>query len=174
MPKLQETKIVPIERSILFAVVADVAAYGDYLPWCLGTRVYNQRTDEFDADLLIGFKMFRERYTSRVSLTPETKIISRAIRGPLKHLINIWTFEDAGADSTKVSLDLDFEFSTRVLNNAIGGVFADASVKMMDAFAGRAKAIASGEALAPVKRVAAPQASGSSPFLALVREQRHD
>lgn len=173
MPRFREERQIPFAQDIIYGVIADVARYGDFLPWCIGTRVFNKRANEFDADVLVGFKMFRERYTSRVTLTPETRILSKAIRGPLKFLTNDWQFEALAPDLTRVTLDLEFEFSTRALNTAIGEVFGEASRKMVDAFSERARKIAEGEDLGP-KRREARRASSSSPFLQMQRERRTD
>ena len=142
MPKHQETRTLPFRADELYGLVADVGRYPEFLPWCRGARVYDRRGEGgFHADLLIGFKMFSETFTSDVVLTPNTNITVNYVKGPMKYLMNEWWFRD-NPDGPGAELEflVDFEFNNAVLEALIGGVFEDAVFKMINAFEARAHA----------------------------------
>ena len=138
MPKFVEKKTLPYTPEQMFSLVSDVAAYSQFLPWCVGARVYNKAENTFDADVIIGFKMFREKFTSRVSLEPNSRVDVDYIKGPIKRLYNHWHFTEAEGGACHIDFEVDFEFKTALLNDLIGGVFEKASRKMMAAFEQRA------------------------------------
>lgn len=137
MPEHRESRILPYSPEQMFALVSDVGQYKDFLPWCLASRVYNRKAGQFDADLVIGFKMFREKFTSRVLLSEPHKVHVNYIKGPLKTLYNHWHFlpVDQGC---KVSFAVDLEFKNPVLERMIGDMFTKATLKMVQAFENRA------------------------------------
>ena len=138
MSKFVEKKILPYTPEQMFNLVSDVAAYPQFLPWCVGARVYSQDEDSFDADVIIGFKMFREKFTSRVTLEQNCRVDVDYIKGPIKRLYNHWYFTEAEGGACQIDFEVDFEFKTAILNDLIGGVFEKATRKMMSAFEHRA------------------------------------
>lgn len=123
----------------IFDLVADVEKYPEFLPWCAGARITKQISDtEFMAELIISFKGISESYTSRVTLSPNKAVRSELVKGPFKHLVNDWHFQEYNNEETEISLDLEFEFKSKLLNAMIGGVFAKSSEKMISAFRRRA------------------------------------
>jgi len=141
MPQFSEKKILPYTPEQVYALVVDVARYPEFLPWCIGARVYNRRPEAFDADVMIGFKMFREKFTSRVTVSPNESVRVDYIKGPMKRLYNHWHFSATEDGSCLVDFDVDFEFSSKLLNDMIGGLFEKACHKMVAAFEDRAKAL---------------------------------
>ena len=142
MPTHSETKHLPYSADQMYTLVADVASYPKFLPWCAAARI-RSRTPQaegevMEADLVISFKVFRERFGSRVELNPVTKTIdTRYIDGPFRHMVSTWSFADAdgGCD---VSFHVDFEFKNAVLQGLIGIVFNDAMQRVVRAFERRA------------------------------------
>lgn len=134
MPKFSEEKIIPYSAAQVFAVVADVASYPDFLPWCRGARVYNKKEASFDADVMIGFKLFRERFTSRVLLVENESLEVDYIRGPMKRLYNHWKFVAQDDGSCFVDFEVDFEFKNKMLEEMMGGLFEKACHRIMVAF----------------------------------------
>lgn len=122
----------------MFGLVSDVASYPQFLPWCLGARVYNRIEGRFDADVIIGFKMFREKFTSRVTLEQGRRVDVDYIKGPMRQLYNHWRFVPHDNGSCLIDFDVDFEFSSKMLNQVIGPLFGDACIKMVQAFEHRA------------------------------------
>ncbi len=141
MPRHQEKRRLPFTPEQMFSVVADVALYPEFLPWCKAARVYNQSPDGFEADLVIGFKMFSERFTSKVSLERPSVISVDFVRGPMKYLHNDWRFAADGAGRCRVDFVVDFEFKSRLLEKLIGALFEEAVHRMVLAFETRAEEI---------------------------------
>ncbi len=137
MPSHAERKFVPYRPDQMFELVADVAKYPQFLPWCVGARVRSRSESEQVADLIIGFGPFRESFTSRVGMTRPGLITVRYENGPFKFLENRWRFEPA-ADGCEIDFYVDFEFRSRVLQAAIGTVFGEAVHRMVAAFIKRA------------------------------------
>jgi coenzyme Q-binding protein COQ10 len=138
MHKFSEKKIFPYRSDQVFNLIADVGKYPEFLPWCVGARLKNQTEAGFDADVLIGFKLFRERFTSRVRLDPNRGVDVDYIKGPMKRLYNHWRFEDQPDGSCLVDFEVDFEFKSKMLEEMIGPLFEKACHKMMAAFESRA------------------------------------
>ena len=141
MPRHQEKRRLPYTPDQMFAVVADVAVYPEFLPWCKASRVYNQSPEGFEADLVIGFRMYSEHFTSKVTLERPSAIHVDYIRGPMKYLHNDWQFDDDGAGGCRVDFCVDFEFKSRLLEKMIGRLFEEAVHHMVLAFETRAKEI---------------------------------
>lgn len=142
MPSHAETRILPYSPDQMYALVGDVARYPDFLPWTAGARIRSV-TDHGDhsvmlADLVVSFKLFRERFGSRVTLWPELRRIdTEYIDGPFKHLISHWQFAEH-PDGCEVSFDVDFEFRNRLLQGAAGMFFNEAMQRIVGAFEKRA------------------------------------
>ena len=114
MPTHNETKILPYSAQCMYDLVADVASYPEFLPWCAAARVKSV-TDEgsrqiMAADLVISFKVFRERFGSQVILHPDEKFIdTQYLDGPFKYMKSTWKFEDV-PEGCAVTFFVDFEF----------------------------------------------------------------
>ncbi|MGJ5620828.1 type II toxin-antitoxin system RatA family toxin [Sulfitobacter sp. MF3-043] len=142
MPTHSETKPLPYTAQQMYDLVADVGRYPEFLPWTAAARIRSNedRGDHrvMDADLVISFKVFRERFTSRVVLWPETKKIhTEYLNGPFKHMLSNWTFEDTDG-GCNVHFDVDFEFRNAILQKIIGVVFNEAMTRVVRAFESRA------------------------------------
>jgi coenzyme Q-binding protein COQ10 len=138
MPTHAERRRLPYTPEQLFDLVADVARYPEFLPWCLAARIRERSPNAITADLLIGFKMVRERFTSRVVLDRPRRIDVSYTEGPFRHLNNHWVFE-AQPDGCVIDFYVDFEFRSRVLQKIIGVLFNEAVRRMVGAFEGRAR-----------------------------------
>ena len=90
-----ERRILKHKPLNLFNLVSDVKRYPEFLPWCLGARVKNFSEYKLDADLIIGFKIYKEVYSSQILLDyTNYKITVDYKDGPFKHLNNYWIFKD--------------------------------------------------------------------------------
>lgn len=143
MPRHEEQRVLPYPREFIFDIVADVAAYPEFLPWCIAARVYKQKPDGFLADVVIGFKMLRESWTSEIKLDRPEKITANYIKGPMKHLTNVWVLTPH-AEGTLVDFVVDFEFKNPILQKILGPFFEDTTHKMMMAFDKRAAELTQG------------------------------
>lgn len=140
MPTHAEQRHLPYSPDQLYDLVADVERYPRFLPWCKAARIAKRDGASFWADLIISFKVYRERFGSKVTLHPADKLIDvEYIDGPFKYLNNHWKFVDAGDGTCIVDFYVDFEFKNRVLQNLIGLLFNEAVRRMVAAFESRAK-----------------------------------
>ncbi len=134
-----ETRLLPYTPDQMFDLVADVSRYPEFLPWCVGARIREQTDDMLFADLMIGFKMVRERFSSKVWLDRDAKRIDvEYINGPFRELKNHWTFYPT-AEGCRIEFFLEFEFSSLMLQKLIGMLFHEAVRRMVSAFESRAR-----------------------------------
>ncbi len=136
-----EKRNMPYSAEQLFALVADVERYPEFLPWCIECQIDKRRSNDelLYADLTIGYKMLREKFGSKVTLEKPNLVHVEYISGPMKHLSNHWKFIQEDDGSCTVDFYVDFEFKNRVLQNIIGVFFTEAMHKMVRAFEGRAR-----------------------------------
>lgn len=142
MPKHSETKHLSYTAEQMYALVADVGSYPQFLPWCSAARIrlrQPQPEGEFiEADLVISFKVFRERFGSRVTLFPDAlKIETEYLDGPFRYMRSHWAFRPDGA-GCEVDFFVDFEFKNALLQGIIGVVFNEAMLRIVRAFERRA------------------------------------
>ena len=143
MPTHSETKTLPYTADQMYDLVADVAKYPEFLPWCAAARIRSRvpRPDGAEvmaADLVISFKVFRERFGSRVTLWHAAKKIdTEYLDGPFKHMESTWAFRDVEG-GCEVDFFVDFEFRNAILQSVIGVVFNDAMKRIVRAFERRA------------------------------------
>jgi coenzyme Q-binding protein COQ10 len=138
MPTHAEKRYVPYKPKEMYDLVARVDQYPEFLPWCKAARITRRNGDRFSADLVITFKMFRERFSSDVRLLPEYGVDVEYINGPFRYLNNHWRFEEAEDGGCVVDFYVDFEFRSRILQNLIGLLFNEAVQRMVAAFENRA------------------------------------
>lgn len=146
MPTHHEIKRLPYTAQQMYDLVADVGQYPKFLPWNSAARIRsrtplqaNGETGEvMEADLVISFKVFRERFGSRVTLWPVSKRIeTEYLDGPFRHMRSTWGFRDV-AGGCEVEFFVDFEFRNAILQGIIGVVFNDAMQRVVRAFERRA------------------------------------
>lgn len=146
MPTHSETRLLPYTVQQMYDLVADVARYPEFLPWCAAARIRSVTPEgdaqRMEADLVISFKVFRERFGSRVLLWPEArKIDTEYLDGPFKYMKSTWGFTDATVDGKpgcEVAFFVDFEFRNAILQGIIGVVFNEAMHRIVRAFERRA------------------------------------
>ena len=133
----------PYSAQQMYDLVADVGSYPKFLPWCAAARI-RSRTPQgafevMEADLVISFKVFRERFGSRVVLHPnDHKIDTEYLDGPFRYMKSHWIFSPREDGSCDVSFYVDFEFKNAVLQGIIGVVFNEAMHRIVKAFEDRA------------------------------------
>jgi coenzyme Q-binding protein COQ10 len=139
MPRFSEHKTMPYTADQVFDLVADIEKYPQFLPWCVGARIIRREGDVVIADLDIGFKLVRETFTSRVTLTRPTGIHVDYVAGPMRTMINEWTFEPTEDGNCVVTVVNDFEFKSRTLQILMGNFFTDVAHRMVTSFEDRAR-----------------------------------
>ncbi|RMH46991.1 MAG: type II toxin-antitoxin system RatA family toxin [Alphaproteobacteria bacterium] len=144
MPTHAEKRRLPYTAEQMYALVADVARYPEFLPWCSATRIRSRRPladgrEVMEADMVVSFKVFRERFGSRVTLSPDShRIDVEYLDGPFRYLDNHWQFTDMPDGGSEVEFFVDFEFRSALLQSIIGVVFNEAMQRIVRAFEARA------------------------------------
>lgn len=139
MPTHAEKRKMPYSPEQMFNLVADVEKYPEFLPWCVAARVRKREGDLMVADLMIGFKMIRERFTSKVIMDRPHRVDVTYTEGPFKYLNNHWIFLPAEDGGTIIDFYVDFEFRSKMLQAIIGALFGEAVSLMVSAFEKRAR-----------------------------------
>lgn len=140
MPGIRETRTLPYSCEQMFDLVADVARYPEFLPWVVATRVRSDSDTEMMADMLVGFKAIREKFTSRVTKDRPRRIDVHYVDGPLRDLGNSWVFHPEG-EGCRIDFCVEFTFKSRVFEALAGQYFDRAFRRMMAAFEERADAL---------------------------------
>lgn len=138
MPTHAEVRVLHHPAEQLFDLVADVEKYPEFLPWCVDARIRRREDSLVVADLVIGYRVFRERFTSTVVLNRPDRIDVTYAEGPFRYLNNHWIFVPEGSDSCIIDFFVDFEFHSRVLQVVAERVFGEAVKLMVHAFERRA------------------------------------
>ncbi len=158
MPSHKEIRTLPHSPDQLYALVADIARYPEFLPWCIAARIRKrepvpegtQGEEIVWADLVVGFKLVRERFTSKVTLSPAqgaeadgapARIDVEYVDGPLKFLRNHWVFVPVEGGGCEIDFFVDFEFRSKLFERMIGALFHEAVTRMVGAFEKRAHAL---------------------------------
>lgn len=145
MPTHSETRPLPYSAQQMYDLVADVEKYPEFIPWCAAARIRSVTpqgdSEVMAADLVISFKVFREKFGSRVVLRPgERRIETDYLDGPFRHMHSTWGFRDTET-GCEVDFHVDFEFRNAILQSVIGVVFNDAMLRIVRAFERRAQAL---------------------------------
>lgn len=141
MPTHAERRAMPYTPEQMFDLVAGVDKYPEFLPWCLASRITKREGNVFYADLIIGYKMVREKFGSRVTALKPDHIHVEYLSGPMKHLSNHWRFLLQDDGTCIIDFYVDFEFKNPVLQKLIAMFFEEAVKRMVGAFEARAKAL---------------------------------
>lgn len=139
MPNITRSALVPYSHQQMFALVNDVDAYQDFLPWCSRSSILSRDQDEIRATVELAKGSIHKSFTTSNRFQQDKIIEMRLIEGPFKQLHGFWRFDALPSEACKVTLDLDYEFSNRIMEMAIGSVFNQVANSLVDAFVERAK-----------------------------------
>lgn len=140
MPRHAETRSLPYSAAQMFALVADVERYAEFLPWCQKACIISREADVFIADLTIGYKSLTHTFRSRVIMDCPAEINAEYVGGHMKYLKNQWKFRDLdpAENRSEVNFFVDFSFGSGFLQLAVEAVFSKAVAQMIQAFEARA------------------------------------
>ncbi|MBX7145906.1 MAG: type II toxin-antitoxin system RatA family toxin [Alphaproteobacteria bacterium] len=139
MHRHQESRFLPYKPEQLFNLVLDIERYPEFLPWCLAAIIREKTNNKIIADLVIGFRMFREKFTSHVNYDHDNlKIEVSYINGPFQYLHNYWIFKNHNVNETEIDFFVEFKFKSLILEKLMGLLFDEAVKKMVSAFENRA------------------------------------
>lgn len=132
---------VPYSAAQMYHLVNDVAAYPEFLPWCDASRVLRVQGNEMDASITLKVGALRKVFTTRNQNEPGKTIIVSLLNGPFKSLDGFWSFRDLPDGGSVVRLNMSFEFSSKLLDMAIGPVFREIVRNLINSFQHRAVAV---------------------------------
>ena len=141
MTIISKSALVTYSPEQMFKLVDDIEAYSDFLPWCgKATELFRDESN-VEASLLISHSGLNKEFTTRNKNTQSEKIEMHLVNGPFKNLDGIWLFEPLGDTACKVSLNLEFEFSSKLIGLTLGPVFSKIANSLVDAFIKRAEVV---------------------------------
>lgn len=126
----------------MYGLVSDVESYPKFLPWCGGVELHESTPERMRATLHIDFKGVRQSFTTANDQVPGREIVLRLVDGPFSALRGHWRFtplQDGGA--CRIDFDLEYHFSSRLLDAVVGPVFGHIAKTFVDAFVRRAEAV---------------------------------
>jgi ribosome-associated toxin RatA of RatAB toxin-antitoxin module len=135
---IQKTALVPYTPAEMFALVSDIEAYPKFLPWCSGAHVRLRSEDDVEATIDISKAGVEKSFTTHNRHQLNKMIEMRLVDGPFQRLDGYWRFDPLGDAACKVSLDLEFEFSSRMLDMVVGPIFSQIANTLVDSFHKRA------------------------------------
>lgn len=138
MRKVSRSALVPYSADQMYALVEDIRAYPDFLPWCIGATVHSEDSQCVEASLELQRSGIKKSFRTRNTLQPGIGMGIALVGGPFRHLSGGWRFEQLGVDGSKVSLELEFEFKNRVTDALFGPYFEDTCNSLVDSFTRRA------------------------------------
>jgi len=138
---VERTALVTYTPAQMFALVNDVPRYPDFLPWCIGAKIEDVSAVERIATLKIARGVLQTEFTTRNSLSPDSKILLQLTHGPFRDLKGEWTFDAIGTRGTRVNFRVEFEFKNRLTAAAFNAVFESLCGSIVDAFAQRAQRV---------------------------------
>lgn len=125
----------------MYKLVNDVASYADFIPWCVSSRIDSCTHDEIRATLAFSRGGLHKAFTTLNRLQPHKMIEIRLVNGPFKHLEGFWRFEEVANGHCRVALDLEFEFSSRLVGMMFGPIFHQIANTLVDSFCSRAEVV---------------------------------
>lgn len=125
----------------MFDLVNDVESYPQFLPWCSGTTLLESTDTTMQASLMVAKAGLKYSFTTRNEHERPGKIRIELVEGPFSSLSGVWLFQPLSDEACKVSLSLQFDFSGKLTSLAMGKVFNQMAVTMVDAFVSRADQI---------------------------------
>lgn len=141
MSSVRRQALVPYSALEMFELVDAIETYPDFLPWCRSARVLSRSDDEVRATVEIAHGALHKSFTTLNRVQKGKMIEMRLVEGPFRHLEGYWRFDSLGERACKVTLDLEFEFSTRLIGLALGPVFSQVTGSLVDAFCKRAEQV---------------------------------
>ncbi len=141
MTKISKQANVNYSAEQMFALVSDIEAYPDFLPWCTETKILENRTDSLLAKVSVALGKIKQSFTTENTIQANKSINMKLVEGPFKTLNGHWQFNDTSDNGCSVSLDMQFEFKNKIMKHAFGAAFKKVTDSMVDAFVERARAV---------------------------------
>ena len=141
MTIISKSALVSFSPEEMFRLIDDIESYPKFLPWCAKATEISRDEKNIEASVLISHSGFNKEFTTENTNTAFHKIEMHLVNGPFKNLDGIWLFEPLGDTACKVSLNLEFEFSSKIVGVTLGPVFSKIANTLVDAFIKRADVV---------------------------------
>jgi len=141
MPSISKNALVPYSAAQMYSLVDDILAYPEFLPWCGGSSEISRDEDEVKATIVIAHSGLQKPFTTCNRVQKNKMIEISLVDGPFRHLHGFWRFDALAEDACKVSFDLEYEFSSKLVGMALGPVFSQIANALLDAFCQRARSL---------------------------------
>lgn len=138
LEKITRSALVPYTQKEMFALVSDVDTYPTFLPWCSDARTVSRVNDEVQARIDFSVSGVSKSFTTRNRYVGNEAILMQLVDGPFSRLEGSWRFEPLGDAGCKISLNLEYDFSSRMASMVTGPVFNKIANSLVDAFRKRA------------------------------------
>ncbi len=138
MIHIHKTALVPYTTHDMFVLVNNISDYPKFLPWCQRATVDSQNGSNVIATIKMGSAGLQKTFTTTNVIKPNERIEMRLLNGPFSHLEGHWNFHPLGKEGCKISLDLEFEISNKLLRMSLGPAFSKIANTLVDAFVKRA------------------------------------
>ena len=141
MQVVERSALVTFSAAQMYALVNDVPRYPEFLPWCVGAQAADPSPAERIATMKIAHGVLQTEFTTRNTLTPDTRIDMRLTHGPFRDLTGAWRFDAIGTRGSRVHFKVEFEFKNRLTAAAFNAIFEALCGNIVDAFVTRAQSI---------------------------------
>lgn len=141
MRTVNRSAIVPFTADAMFALVKDVEAYPEFLPWCAATTLHSATADELEASLKVGFGAFNTEFSTRNRFVEPAWMTMQLVEGPFSSLEGRWSFQQLGAAGCEINLRISFDFTNPIMDISLGVAFEKICTDLIDAFIRRAHAL---------------------------------
>lgn len=141
MTKVNRSALVHFSAPAMFALIDDIEAYPEFLPWCSNSEVLSRSDNIVEARVDVAKGGFKKSFTTRNQLDNQSQIRMGLIDGPFSQLDGVWQFIVLCEDASKISLNLEFEMAGKLANLAFGSIFNQICNTMVASFTQRAKQI---------------------------------
>ena len=141
MTTISKSALVSYSPEEMFKLVDGIEAYSEFLPWCGKATELSRDENGVEASVLISHSGINKEFTTLNKNTSFSKIEMHLVNGPFKNLDGVWLFEPLGETACKVSLNLEFEFSSKIIGITLGPVFSKIANSLVDAFIKRAEVV---------------------------------
>ncbi|MBU2759898.1 type II toxin-antitoxin system RatA family toxin [Acidithiobacillus sulfurivorans] len=140
MHHICKTAVLPYSAGQVMALIEDIRSYPQFLPWCGRTRIIQDRGEEVIAEITISHGAFGKSFTTKNRYQRPKLAEVRLVNGPFRFLEGLWQLEP-DPKGTRVTLDMRFEFASRLVGAFLEPIFKQAAETMVQRFAQRARAV---------------------------------
>ncbi len=139
MTTIHKSSDVPFSAEQMYALVNDIEAYPEFLPWCSEATIFQEGTHSLTATVSLQSGKIKQAFTTDNIMQPGSSIEVKLVKGPFKHLSGIWHFKDLTESQCRITLDMSFEFNNRIIKMALNKIFSKIVNSLVDAFTKRAQ-----------------------------------